>query len=57
MKIIMKFTPRQLEILTGVMMEHMIFLEDEGLVNNDCPALREQYEETKELCKLLEDGI
>jgi len=39
MQIIMKFTPRQLEILTGVMMEHMIFLEDEGLVNNDCPAL------------------
>ncbi len=55
MQIIMKFTPRQLEILTGVMMEHMIFLEDEGLVNNDCPALREQYEETKELCKLLQE--
>lgn len=56
MQIIMKFTPRQLEILTGVMMEHMIFLEDEGLEDNDCPALREQYEETKMLCKLLEDG-
>jgi hypothetical protein len=57
MEILMRLNPRQLEILTGVMMEHMIFLEDEGLVDNDTPELRKQYEETKELCKLLEDAL